>query len=98
MPVAVCYPQEAAAPLETVVIRGSARGRSKGRIEWECGGCRAWLKAVRAEQGDVLLLWVAGLDQQDREGGSAAQVNVHLIRKAEVGEEALRAIEAAVSG
>ncbi len=97
MPVAVCHPHEAAAPLQTVTIRGSPRLRRDGRIEWESSGYKPWMLAVGAEQGDVLLLWAAGVDQQGWEAGRAAQVGVHLIRK-EVGEAALKAIVALVSG
>ncbi len=94
----MCHPQDAYPPLTEVTIRGSPRLRSKGRVEWESSGYRAWFKALGAEQGDVLLLWAAGVDQQGWEAGRAAQVGVHLIRKAEVGEAALKAIVALVSG
>ncbi len=101
-----CRPQEAPAPLQVVTIRGSPRLRTNGRIEWESSGYRAWLKAVRAVRGDVLLVWAAGIDeaawQAFKAPGDACVgkvgLRVHLIRREEVGQEALEAIVALLSG
>ncbi len=98
VPVAVCYPQTAAAPMDTITIGGSARIKDNGGIEWESGGYGAWLRAVQADLGDVLLLWATGVDQQGWEAGRVAQVSLHLIQRAKVGQEALNAVLAVVSG
>ncbi len=102
-----CYPLRTSGPLTGTYLRVDVR-KTHAELDWWVCGFKPWLADVGAQRGDLLLLWgeeaapeagETGKRGGDGTGGEGGRLGlrVHLIRRGEVGSEALEKIVGAVS-